>query len=202
MDKSRLAAERARDDYRMRSLKYLAREHSPTVQEERIANRFPWMTPRVPLLDFIVDFLDQERMMVLEVDGIYHFRQWIKDWKRDRRLYEELGLCTLRVLNVEVMDDFEATAKRIEDWVPEPPSQDPPYRPLVTNTTLTPGARTQKLTELVRRWASRPRAEVVADHEFLRWLIQLNFSDQELVVERSLWERIIHWPEEGYKKGK
>ncbi len=66
------------------------------------------------IMDYIVDFVCFEKMLVIEVDGGYHceYEQQISDAERDRRL-TAMGFTVLRFTNEQVLIDIDNTIKTI-----------------------------------------------------------------------------------------
>jgi len=63
---------------------------------------------------FIVDFYCHAAGVIVEVDGDVHQEQKSADEERDAIL-KSLGLCILRVTNIEVLENMEDVLKRIMD---------------------------------------------------------------------------------------
>lgn len=62
---------------------------------------------------YIADFLDPSRKVIIEVDGGYHKKQKGRDRRRDKRLMDE-GILTYRVRNEWLEDDVMAVIKEIK----------------------------------------------------------------------------------------
>jgi len=81
-----------------------------------------------PVLDYIVDFMCKELMLIIEVDGYSHGfeEQWALDKIRQHKL-EDLGFTVLRFSDEEVLKDLDNVSRSIEGWVmhhpPAPPSK-------------------------------------------------------------------------------
>ena len=73
-----------------------------------------------PTLDFIVDFVCLELLLIIEVDGITHDteKQLKKDVERDKKL-EEVGFTVLRFDSSEVLQEIEWVYGEIEKWIEE-----------------------------------------------------------------------------------
>jgi very-short-patch-repair endonuclease len=63
---------------------------------------------QVPRVNFIADFLCDEAMLIIELDGSQHAERSIEDEKRTRYL-ESLGYKVIRFWNVDVMTNIEGT---------------------------------------------------------------------------------------------
>lgn len=86
-----------------------------------------------PVLNYIVDFMCKELMLIIEVDGFTHewAEQWELDKKRQRKL-EEVDFTVLRFTDDKVLNDIRNVRRVIELWVedhpPAPPSKGEPLK--------------------------------------------------------------------------
>jgi len=85
-----------------------------------------------PVLDYIVDFMCKELMLIIEVDGEIHSLEKVmaKDIKRQIKL-EDAGFTIMRFSNEEVLTDINGVYQAIEDWInklPNPPGSRPGKR--------------------------------------------------------------------------
>ena len=71
---------------------------------------------QVPMSRFILDFFDAAHKLVLEVDGPVHEDRVGYDLARDWELRRR-GLTVLRFSNEEVLDDVEAVARGVAEFV-------------------------------------------------------------------------------------
>jgi very-short-patch-repair endonuclease len=62
---------------------------------------------QAPVLDFIADFLCDEHMLILELDGDSHIGQFQYDTQRQQKL-EQAGFRVVRFGNDDVLRDFDA----------------------------------------------------------------------------------------------
>ena len=71
-----------------------------------------------PILNFIVDFVCLELMLIIEVDGITHENDFAKrkDEKRDTLLHQ-IGFTVLRFKSAMVLDKLEWVKEDIENWI-------------------------------------------------------------------------------------
>ena len=71
-----------------------------------------------PVLYYIADFMCQELMLIIEVDGwTHHFEEVVKkDQKRQQDL-EAIGFTVLRFDDNEVMNDFDNVLRVLEYWI-------------------------------------------------------------------------------------
>jgi very-short-patch-repair endonuclease len=71
-----------------------------------------------PILDFIVDFVCLELLLIVEVDGITHQNDEAieKDTLRDQRL-AEIGFNVLRFSSWEVLNQIDQVSILIGDWI-------------------------------------------------------------------------------------
>jgi very-short-patch-repair endonuclease len=85
-----------------------------------------------PVLNFIVDFMCKELMLVIEVDGFSHewSEQWELDMKRQKEL-EKIGFTVLRFTDEDVLKDIRNVERVIELWV-----EDHPPAPLLPRGSL------------------------------------------------------------------
>jgi len=86
-----------------------------------------------PILDYIVDFVCLELLLIIEVDGITHEceDQQRLDRIRDERL-GEIGMTVLRFSSLLVLKDSAAVAEIIADWIMENAIQPPSPKRLST----------------------------------------------------------------------
>ena len=73
-----------------------------------------------PVLNYIVDFMCFELMLIVEVDGVSHDdeRQASYDIKRDSEL-EDIGFTVLRFSDWEVLNRIEDVSQMIMVWIEE-----------------------------------------------------------------------------------
>ncbi|MDX9694643.1 MAG: DUF559 domain-containing protein [Bacteroidales bacterium] len=71
-----------------------------------------------PVLNYIVDFICKELMLVIEVDGITHtFNEVeIKDFKKQKDL-EEIGFTVLRFKDGEILRNMGDIEKTLENYI-------------------------------------------------------------------------------------
>ena len=191
----RLQAELARDDYRAMRLRYHADHKNPTPTEQLLLDRLPEFRFQQHLLDYIVDFFNPETLVCVEVDGPYHWKQYRKDRYRDRRLYNNLGVCTLRILSEDVISDPDAVVKHIRNWIPTPPSP----LPAKPERDKSKYKLNKQCDELLLRWEPRIRSEVLADFEFFKQAMEQSDEDRARILNR-LEKRMLYWPVDGYKR--
>ena len=86
-----------------------------------------------PILNYIVDFVCLELLLVIEVDGISHIteEQQDKDVKKDKDL-TEVGFTVMRFGAIEVLQNISFVAEEIAKWIDERVS--PPPHPLQRGT--------------------------------------------------------------------
>lgn len=71
-----------------------------------------------PILNYIVDFYAPEARLVIEVDGGHHFEDETMEYDKTRDAdLKGLGLKVLRFNNLEVLQNIEGVAERIEEEV-------------------------------------------------------------------------------------
>lgn len=80
-------------------------------------NGYPFRRQR-PVLRYIADFMCMELMLIIEVDGGYHYSADAteRDAIRQKHL-EEAGFTVLRFDNKEVLRDIERVRFRLVDWI-------------------------------------------------------------------------------------
>ena len=80
-----------------------------------------------PILDFIVDFVCLDLMLVIEVDGITHETDFAerKDIIRDKKL-KEIGFTVLRFSSWELFNKIDDVSIIIGDWIKENAKCPPP----------------------------------------------------------------------------
>lgn len=188
-----------RTDYRFVSLQefseYLKRK--ATEAELLLAERLsPDFLFQQPLLDYVLDFFNPHTKVCVEVDGLYHWHQYRKDNRRDCRLFNNLGVCTMRMMNEEVMSDPDAAAENIKNWRPIPP-----VKVAERKKARDPGVYKRKvdLDKLILRWEPRNRENVLNDFNFLKMFAEQDTEYHDKFL-RSLEKRILFWPVDGYKK--
>ena len=73
-----------------------------------------------PILNYIVDFVCLDLMLVIEVDGISHETEeaYRKDRKRDQKL-KEIGFSVLRFSSLIVIKDRPSVNEIIVEWIEE-----------------------------------------------------------------------------------
>ena len=71
-----------------------------------------------PVLDFIVDFMCMDLLLIIEVDGITHEddEMRLKDMQRDKRL-REIGFTILRFHSWQVLSNMVDVSETIVDWI-------------------------------------------------------------------------------------
>ncbi len=70
-----------------------------------------------PVLDYIVDFMCKELLLVIEVDGITHI--WEETQEKDRKKELALGDAGIKVLRFhdeEILNDISNVIRTIEYW--------------------------------------------------------------------------------------
>ena len=79
-----------------------------------------------PILNFIVDFVCLELLLIIEVDGWTHTddEDLARDQKRDQVL-QEIGFTVLRFSSWEVINRVDDVSIIISDWIEEHASVDP-----------------------------------------------------------------------------
>ena len=77
-----------------------------------------------PIGSYIVDFVCQEKRIIVEVDGGQHSVEQERDYKRDE-LLEGLGYKVLRFWNNEVLRNIEGVLEVIRDSLKHPPLTPP-----------------------------------------------------------------------------
>lgn len=82
-----------------------------------------------PILNYIVDFVCLELMLVIEVDGISHQTEeaYQKDRIRDEKL-NEIGFSTLRFSSLIVLKDMPSVNEIIAGWILENAKVEPTKR--------------------------------------------------------------------------
>ncbi|MCB9283053.1 MAG: DUF559 domain-containing protein [Lewinellaceae bacterium] len=78
---------------------------------------YPFCRQR-PVLNYIVDFMCKELMLIIEVDGSIHERWDVKrkDKIRQQQL-EEIGFTVLRFTNEQVLKDRASIVQTLDDWI-------------------------------------------------------------------------------------
>lgn len=73
-----------------------------------------------PILNYIVDFVCLELLLIIEVDGITHENDFTKqkDEIRDKTLHE-IGFTVLRFKSSEVLSQMKHVKSDIENWIKE-----------------------------------------------------------------------------------
>jgi very-short-patch-repair endonuclease len=71
-----------------------------------------------PVLNYIVDFICKELMLVIEVDGVTHTfnKVEIKDFKKQKDL-EEIGFTVLRFKDGEILRNMGDIEKTLENYI-------------------------------------------------------------------------------------
>ena len=197
----RIKKELDREDFRMRRLRMRAYglRLNRTAAEEKI---YDYLIPeyefQVPLLDYIIDFVNVERGIAVEIDGGYHLAQPRKDANRMWNLYNACGLSTIRFVNEEVLRDVEKTLARLREFEtnPIPPTpwiESEEERQRKIN-------RKAELKEIVRRSSifdnqamGKTRKEV---YEIFDHMQPKDSLDLEVLIR--IREKLYYWPEEGY----
>ena len=88
-------------------------------------------TRQRPVLNYIVDFMCKELMLIIEVDGISHQfnNNQIKDRKRQTEL-EKIGFTVLRFQDGDVLNNIGDVSATIENFIKQSKSYSPPLSPL------------------------------------------------------------------------
>lgn len=71
-----------------------------------------------PILDYIVDFMNKDLMLVIEVDGGYH--DWDHISEKDlirRKALEMVGFSLIRFRNEEILNNIESVRIFLEQWI-------------------------------------------------------------------------------------
>ena len=73
-----------------------------------------------PVLNYVVDFMCQPLMLIIELDGGVHKDEnvAIRDAKRQAEL-QFAGFTLIRFTNIEVLQTIEQVRKRIAEWIEE-----------------------------------------------------------------------------------
>lgn len=66
------------------------------------------------LLTYIVDFYCPKLRLAIEVDGSSHIGKEEYDWRREQRLFNELGVYIIRFSNDDVLKNIGSVLRRIE----------------------------------------------------------------------------------------
>ena len=71
-----------------------------------------------PVLDYIVDYVCLDKMLIIEIDGEYHNQQeqQIEDRNRDERL-KDMGYTVLRFTNEQVMTNIDGVLENINMYL-------------------------------------------------------------------------------------
>lgn len=102
---------------------YFARRlrRNPTTAEAAL---WPWLRKRRlgvkalrqrPMLGFTLDFYIAAWRLAIELDGPGHAARRSYDQWRDRELYSRLGIRTLRLSNMEVLQNTKQVIEKIKD---------------------------------------------------------------------------------------
>lgn len=197
----RIKLELDREDFRMRRLRGRAYglRLNRTAAEAKI---YPYLIPeyefQLPLLDYIVDFVNVERGIALEIDGGFHLAQPRKDINRMWNLYSACGLRTIRFVNEEVLRDVEKSVARLREFEIKPI---PPMPWIETEEERQRKVdRKDELKEIARRFSlfenlaiGKTRKEAYALFGYMQPQDEL-----DLEVLTRIQERLYFWPEEGY----
>ncbi|MFH1319571.1 MAG: endonuclease domain-containing protein [Bacteroidota bacterium] len=103
-----------------------------------------------PLDNYIVDFFCNELMLVIEIDGGYHYNRFKKDQIRQQKL-EKLGLYSLRFKDGEIRQDIDNVLHVIENWIKEHfvgTSQEGENTPRPFGTPLSRGDKNEYINEI------------------------------------------------------
>jgi len=113
---------------RRQQLKYYSRKNKkhPTLEENLLwqeisNNKMGWeFEQQYPVykLDYIVDFICHEKMLIIEVDGKYHKRNKEYDEKRENDL-EDYGYKVIRFTNAIVKTNMALVKKIIKEKLNE-----------------------------------------------------------------------------------
>jgi very-short-patch-repair endonuclease len=73
-----------------------------------------------PVLNYVVDFMCKELMLVIEVDGITHANTdvWLNDINRQKEI-ESFGFTVLRFTDNEVLNNINGVFLAIAYWIEE-----------------------------------------------------------------------------------
>lgn len=73
-----------------------------------------------PIDKFIVDFYAHAVKLVIEVDGVYHFQEDLKQKDAERtRILEQLDFKVIRFTNYEVLKEIDIVMQKVYDIVRE-----------------------------------------------------------------------------------
>ncbi|MOA12410.1 hypothetical protein D3C78_1323980 [compost metagenome] len=74
-----------------------------------------------PVLSYIVDFYSHEYLLVIEVDGGYHFTKEQQEYDHQRSLeLMQFGLKVIRFSNEEIMNDINGVLIKISNELTSP----------------------------------------------------------------------------------
>ena len=190
-----------REDFRMRRLRTRAYglRLNRTPGEEKI---YDYLVPeyefQVPLLDYIVDFVNIERGIGVEIDGGYHLAQPRKDINRMWNLYQNCGLFTIRFPNEEIFRDVEGCVNRIREFEANPVQPKPWIE--TKESQRKKADRKIELKEIANRVSifenqtiGKTRGEV---YEFFNHIQPKDNLDLEVLVRIK--DKLYYWPEDGY----
>lgn len=197
----RIKRELDREDFRMRRLRaraYGLRLNRTAAEAKIYSYLIPEYEFQLPLLDYIVDFVNVERGIAVEIDGGYHLAQPRKDINRMWSLYSNCGLFTIRFVNEEVLGDVGKSLIRLREFEANPVTPIP--------WVESEGERQRKidrkgeLKEIARRFSvfenqaiGKTRKEAYALFGYMQPKDNL-----DLEVLTRIQERLYFWPEEGY----
>ena len=71
-----------------------------------------------PVLNYIVDFMCKELMLIIEIDGITHsYKEVYENDKKRQKLLEAAGFKFLRFTDEEILTDINGVKRKIEEWI-------------------------------------------------------------------------------------
>lgn len=80
-----------------------------------------------PVLDYIVDFMCKELMLILEVDGISHLFDNIEQNDKERQTkLEQTGFTVLRFHDGEILNNISDIIRTIENYINQMKETPPP----------------------------------------------------------------------------
>jgi|SRR5579859_4982457 len=197
----RIKRELDREDFRMRRLRVRAYglRLNRTPGEEKIYNYLiPEYEFQVPLLDYIVDFVNLEKGIGVEIDGGYHLAQPRKDINRMWKLFDHCGICTIRFANEEVFNDLEGCVSQIREFEanptpPEPWIETEEEHQRKINRKVELKEITNRMSNFEKLTIGKTRKEVYELFDLMR-----PKDDLDLEVLARIKDKLYYWPEDGY----